>query len=109
MHACTPVCMRDTEAFSGSAQPSKPHVRYAHGKEHLSISSQPSNHVFRCYLSKRACADGVNCNTFKKEADKYLVKATVEYQKEKEKAKWVRKEREKIRETARPAPLQGRE
>ena len=38
------------------------YVRYAHGKEHLSRSSLTFQQKYQCYLSKRACADGVDCN-----------------------------------------------
>ena len=46
------------------------YARYDHGKEHLSHSSRSTAQIFRCYLGKVACADGVDCNTIRKEAEK---------------------------------------
>ena len=37
--------------------------RYGHGKERLSPSSRTLEQKYKCYLSKRACADGVDCNS----------------------------------------------
>ena len=44
------------------------YIRYAHGKEHLSY--QKDNQHYQCYLSIRACANGVDCGAIKKEANK---------------------------------------